>query len=137
MRQARSFPPRNTVDRGSTHAVVLRRVAWELRLGDVAVGAPLRQELDMPAALDDPAAIDDADFVGLGHRRQPVGYDDRGAALAERAQRLLDRLLGLRIERRGRFVEQDDRRVLEEGAGDGDALALAAGKLRAVLAAGR
>ncbi len=42
-----------------------------------------------------------------------------------------------RIERRGRFVEQDDRRVLEKGAGDGDALALAAGKLHAVLAAGR
>ena len=41
------------------------------------------------------------------------------------------------IERRGRLVEQDDRRVLEKRAGDRDALALAAGKLHAVLAAGR
>ena len=41
------------------------------------------------------------------------------------------------IERRGRLVEKDDRRVLEEGAGDGDALALSARELHAVLAAGR
>ena len=89
----------------------------------------------MPAALDDAAAIEDADFVGLRHRRQPMGDDDRRAALAQGAQSLLDRLLGLRIERRGCFVEQNDRRVLEEGAGDRDALSLAAGKLQAVLAA--
>ena len=44
---------------------------------------------------------------------------------------------GFRIERRSRLVQQDDRRVLEEGARDGDALALAAGELHAVLAAGR
>ena len=41
------------------------------------------------------------------------------------------------FERGGRLVEQDDRRVLEKGAGDGDALALSAGQLHAVLAAGR
>ena len=52
-------------------------------------------------------------------------------------QRLLDRLFGLGIERRSRLIQKDDRRVLQEGAGDGDALALAAGELHAVLAAGR
>ena len=39
------------------------------------------------------------------------------------------------VERGGRFVEQDDRRILEERARDRDALALAAGKLHAALAA--
>ncbi len=38
------------------------------------------------------------------------------------------------IQRGGRFIEQDDRRVLHQRAGNGDALALAAGELRAVLA---
>ena len=41
------------------------------------------------------------------------------------------------FERRGRFVQEDDRRVLEKGAGDGDALALPPGQLHAVLATRR
>ena len=48
--------------------------------------------------------------------------------------RVLHVALGFRIKRRGRFVEQDDRRVLDQGARDGDALALTAGKLHAVFA---
>jgi hypothetical protein len=96
----------------------------ELGLGDVAIGLALRQQFAVAAALYDPAAIDDADLVGLCDRRQTVGdHDGRTACV----KRLLDRLLGFRIESRGRLVEQDDRRVLEEGAGDGDALALSAG----------
>ena len=39
-----------------------------------------------------------------------------------------------RIERRGRLVEHEDRRVLQHDAGDGDALALAARELDAALA---
>ena len=49
-------------------------------------------------------------------------------------QAFLDRRLDLRIERRGRLVEHQDRRVLQDDAGDGDALALAAGELDAALA---
>ena len=85
IRQAPSSQVIYTVDRCWTRPVILRGVAGELGLGDVAVGPPLRQELDMSAALDDPTAVDDADFVGLSHRRQPVGDDDRGPALAQRA----------------------------------------------------
>ena len=58
----------------------------------------------------------------------------RRAAFAQFGDRLLHVALGFRIERRGRFVEQDDGRVLDQRARDGDALALAAGKLQAVLA---
>jgi hypothetical protein len=49
-------------------------------------------------------------------------------------QLLLDRRLDLGVERRGRLVEHQDRRVLQQHAGDGDALALAAGELDAALA---
>ena len=46
----------------------------------------------------------------------------------------LDRLFRLRIERRRRFVEDQDRRVLQQRARDRDALLLAAGQLQAALA---
>src|SRR5690606_33400096 len=42
-----------------------------------------------------------------------------------------------RIERGGRLVEQDDRRILYQRAGDGDALAFATRELRATFAHGR
>ena len=58
----------------------------------------------------------------------------RRAAFAQFGDRLLDIALGFRIKRRGGLVEQDDGRVLDQRAGDGYALALAAGKLQAVLA---
>ena len=48
--------------------------------------------------------------------------------------RFLDTRLGLDVERAGRLVEHQDRRVLEHGAGDRDALALAARQLAAALA---
>ena len=65
---------------------------------------------------------------------QPVRDHDRGAPLAETLDRALHLPLGFGIERSGGFVEQDDRRVLEQRAGDRDALTLAAGDLQAVLA---
>ena len=88
----------------------------------------------MPAVLDDLAALDHQDAVGMHDGVQPVRDDDGGAVLAEMLDRLLHLALGFGIERGGRLVEQDDRRVLEQGARNGDALALAAGQLRAVLA---
>ena len=49
-------------------------------------------------------------------------------------KRFLDRGLDLGIERRGRLVQHQDRRILDDHAGDGDALALTAGQLHAALA---
>ena len=49
-------------------------------------------------------------------------------------ERRLDLALGVDVERRGRLVEDQDRRRLEDGAGDGDALLLAAGEFQAALA---
>ena len=54
--------------------------------------------------------------------------------LHQPAQRLADRFLGFAVERGGGFVEQQERRVLEEGARNRDALALAAGEFHAALA---
>ena len=49
-------------------------------------------------------------------------------------ERPLDARFGLDVERAGGLVEDQDRRVLEDGARDGEALALAAGQRGAALA---
>ena len=54
--------------------------------------------------------------------------------LHQSQQLVLDRKLDLAVERRGRLVEHQDRRVLEDHARDRDALALAARELHAALA---
>ena len=88
----------------------------------------------MVAALDDDAVVEDDDLVGVDDRRQAVG-DDQGRAVArDPVERRLDLALGMDVEGRGRLVEDQDRRRLEDGAGDGDALLLAAGELQAALA---
>ena len=51
-----------------------------------------------------------------------------------RCQRLLHGQLAFRIERAGRLVEQQDGRIAQDGAGERDALALAAGQRHAALA---
>ena len=49
-------------------------------------------------------------------------------------QGALDFPLGAGVQRAGGLVQQQDRRVLEDGAGDGDALLLAARQFQAALA---
>ncbi len=51
-----------------------------------------------------------------------------------KAEAGLDHGFGLGVERTGGLVEDEDARVGEDGAGDGEALALAAGELDAALA---
>ncbi|MPM25386.1 hypothetical protein SDC9_71877 [bioreactor metagenome] len=86
------------------------------------------------AFLDDLALLEHHDPVGIGDGREPVRDGDDGAALAHRVQAVLDVALGLGVERRGRLVEQQDRRVLQQRAGDADALLLAARELQPALA---
>ena len=76
--------------------------------------------------LQQPAIVEDRDAVGVADGRETVRHDDRGATGHEPGQRLLDQALGLVVERAGGLVEDEDGRVLEDGPGDGDALALAA-----------
>ena len=106
----------------------------ELQAVERGVAAALAQQFVVPAGFDDQSALDHENAIGVHDGGEPVGDDERRAPLAQFGDCLLDVALGFRIERRGRLVEQDDRRVLDQRAGDRDALALAAGKLQAVLA---
>ena len=60
--------------------------------------------------------------------------DQRGASGHQPIQRLLDHRLVLRVHRRQRLVQHQDRRVAQQRPGDGDALALAARQARAAFA---
>ena len=98
------------------------------------VAAFLRQQFLVGAALDDAAVLEHEDLVGIDDRRQPVRDDQRGALARDLGELGLDDLLGARVERDGRLVEDQDGRVLEQRARDRDALLFAAGELEAALA---
>ena len=60
--------------------------------------------------------------------------DQRGTFTADRANLGLNRFFALGIERRRGLVEHEDRRVLEQGARDGDSLLFATGQFESPLA---
>jgi hypothetical protein len=86
------------------------------------------------AGLDDPPAVEHDDLVRVADGRQPVRDRDRRPARGELLERCLHQALGLRVEGRGRLVEDEHRRVTENRAGDRDPLLLAAGEAVASLA---
>ena len=88
----------------------------------------------MGAAVDDPAAVEDDHLVGQRDGREAVGDDEGRPPGHHLAEPGLDRRLGGRVDRGGGVVEDQDPRVGEQGAGDRDALALAAGEGQAALA---
>ena len=80
----------------------------------------------MGAALRDRAPVEDDDLVHLRQARQPVRDEQGGAAFGKSEQ-----VGGQRVRRRGievlaGLVEHQDREVGQQGAGDGDPLALSA-----------
>ena len=84
----------------------------------------------MGALFDDLAHIEHVDQVGMGDRRQPVRDDDRGLVPGQPRQSALDPVLGALVQRRGRFVQQQDRGGTQERARDRDPLLLPARQLR-------
>ena len=91
----------------------------------MGVEAAARDQLSVVTGLDDPAFVEHDERIGVAHRRQPVGDDDGRAVVHQVLKRPAHEPLVDRVEMRGRLVENQHRRILEEGAGDGDALALA------------
>ena len=90
----------------------------------------------MGAAFDDGATVHDDDFVGVADGGEAVGDDDAGAALHELVEGLLDDVFALGVEGTGGFVEDEDGRVFEDGAGDAETLALSATEVESTVADG-
>src|SRR5229473_3260849 len=111
----------------ATMPMVSLSTPWRSKAsGTIGIETVARQKLGVAATLDDAAAVEHDDLVGVDDGRQPVGDHHGGAAAAHLFQRALDLLLGARVERAGRLIEQQDLRVLEDRAGDRHPLLLAA-----------
>ncbi len=72
----------------------------------------------MSANIVDHATIENEDRIGLGERRQAVRDDDQRAAVRDPGDIRVDDRLALRIERAGRFVEDQDRWIDDQRARD-------------------
>ena len=73
-------------------------------------------------------------MIGAHHGGDALGDDEAGAALHQAVERLLDLGLGGQVHAAGRVVQDQDARVEQQGARDGDALFLAARQSIAALA---
>ena len=74
--------------------------------------------------LDDAALREHGDAGGVADGREPVRDHQHGAVLHQLVEGALDLALALGVERGGGLVEEEDGGVLEERAGDGEALLL-------------
>jgi len=88
----------------------------------------------MAARLDEATRIQDQDAIGVDDRRQPVRDDQRRATAGNLVELCLDQAFGARIQRRRGLVENEQRRVFQQGARDRDTLLFAAGKLEPAFA---
>lgn len=70
----------------------------------------------------------DTDEVSSLNGAQPVGNDEHSATPSGPIQRLLHHSLRLCIQSTGGFIQNQDSGVLDQGAGDGDALFLTTGQ---------
>ena len=88
----------------------------------------------MGALLGDLTPFEDDDLASTSDRREAVGDDDRGASPEQALKALLDRLLGAHVDVGGRRHQNQDPRLGEQRAGEGDELALTGGELDPALA---
>ena len=80
--------------------------------------------------LGDAALVEHDDQVRRPNGREPVRDDERCPARRQAGQRVLHQPLGLRVQRAGGLVQQQDRGVLQDRAGQRNPLALAARQAR-------
>ena len=111
-----------------------RRAGLELQSCKPGVEAIRGEERGVRSLLDHASGLDDQNAIGVDDRREPVGDHERGPALHEPFERALDQCFAFRVEGRGRLVQKQRRRVLEDCARDREALPLAARQRDAALA---
>ena len=83
--------------------------------------------------LDQTSAIDHADAVGALDRRQAVRDDQDCSPGADLAHVGHHRIFRFVVQGAGRFIQDDDARVVDQGPGDRKALSLSARKIRPML----
>lgn len=92
------------------------------------IDALLFQEFIVAAHFHDMAVVDNHNDVTVAYGGQAVGNHNHGTALGDGFDVFHDDVLRFIVERTGRFIEDDDARVSDKGAGNGHTLALTAGE---------
>ena len=93
-----------------------------------------RRQFIVPSALDDLSVMHHEQQVRLPHRCQPMRHHKHRVPLPQAFQGTEHRRLRLRVERGGRFVQDQNRRALQERPCQRESLALTARKRDAALA---
>lgn len=78
----------------------------------------------MGSSLDQGALIQNQYLVGVPDGVEPVGDHDDAAPRSQLAERGLDGVLGAWVYRGGYFIQQEQRRILEQCPGDRQPLPL-------------
>ena len=98
------------------------------------INAAALDQFRVRAGLNDAALVQHDNHVRVENGGEPVRDANGRAALHQFVERGLHGAFGFGVERAGGFIQNQNRRVLQNGAGDGEALALAAGKGNAFFA---
>ena len=106
----------------------------ELQRRQPRIKSARAHQFGMCPGFDNGAFIHDQDAVSLEHRRQTVSDDQCRPPRHQPVERRLHQALALRIERAGGFIEQQQRRIAQNSAGDGNPLPLTSGKADTALA---
>src|SRR5438045_9735319 len=72
--------------------------------------------------------FEDEQQIAVFHGAEPVGDHECGAAVNQDLSSFHDFLFSVDVDRTGKLVENQHRRILEKNTSDDDALALSAGK---------
>ena len=108
----------------------------ELQIVEALVEAGVLEQLGVLADLDDLAVLHHNNFVSLQDGAEPMGDDEGGAAGHQARHRVLNETFAFGVERAGGLIEDEESRIFQDRAGDGDALALAAAEFDAAFAHG-
>ncbi len=106
----------------------------ELSSGEFRETAAFRHQFIESSAFDHAPAVEQQDARGVANGREPVCDHKGGASLHHFVESGVDPGFGDRIERAGRLVEDQDRRIFQQCACDRQALPLAAGQHAPALA---
>ena len=125
------WAPPALLGRGGPPALVVGRLL--VGVDEAGVVGAAAQELAVGAAVGDPALVEVHHLVGEADGGLAVGDDDQGRVGGPLAQGGEDARLDLGVHRGRGVVEDQQARAPHQGAGQRDALALAAGERRAPL----
>ena len=96
-----------------------------LELVEAVVDAALGEEFLMRALFAQAAFVEDEDAVGVLDGAEAVRDDERGAAAEQAVERFADLEFGFGVDAGSGFVEDEEARIVREGAREIDELALA------------